>query len=174
MTLIYIEALPIARVTLYSVLRKKNLYKSPEEIDDIVHDAVAKLVMQYTRPAFEMEHVRNYIYLMVIGTLFNYGDKTFNQRHCQFPDEGEEDIAAVVVFYGDDEYENELKLQAMYEDLGEYEREFMARFGEAVVHSRARTPITRFRKGIEATKDLMPRRFFYVHVEALKLLQNEL
>lgn len=174
MTLIYIEALPIARVTLYSVLRKKNLYKSPEEIDDIVHDSVAKLIMQYTRPNFEMEHVRNYIYLMVIGTLFNYSDKTFNQRHCQFPDEGEEDIVAIVTFYGDDEYENECKLQAMYEDLGDREREFKACFGSAIISSRARTPLVKFRKGIEATKDLMPRRFFYVHVEALKLLQNEL
>jgi len=156
LSLVYLEAKPVAQVLLYSILRKKSFYRS--DVNTLVHDSATKLVMQYSRPGFEMKNVRSYMYLMVLGTLYPHSDKTFYKHNESLPENDEELTEAFFsrdrLFCDDAHIE-----QSMYDDL-EY---FYCKDDFIRIFTHCRN----LRQAVRATKSLVPKQFYYKHWGAL-------
>lgn len=156
LALVYVEAKPVARVLLYSILRKKSYYR--DDINDLVHDAVTKLILQYQRDEFTMKNVRSYMYLMVLGALYPHNEKTYNKHNTPLPETDDELT---------DEYFDRARLfcddahieQTMLDDL-DY---FACREDFLKIWRRHDS----LRQAIRATKSLVPKEFYYRHWGAL-------
>jgi len=171
LALVYVEAQPVARVLLYSILRKKSYYR--DDINDLVHDAVTKLILQYQRDEFTMKNVRSYMYLMVLGALYPHNEKTYNKHNTPLPETDDELIEELsdrskprrrstrheffdrARLFCDDAHIEE----SMYEDL-DY---FGCRDDFIKIWRRHDS----LRQAIRATKSLVPKEFYYRHWGAL-------
>lgn len=169
----------VSRASVWSLMRKKGIYKDREQVNELAHDAATKVIERYlNRPDFNMQRVHTYVYLVARATLFDYQDQTFNERNVQLWEDDNDSFAAALtysdVLYGDKEGEEEDHLNALFLDLGLNKREFLAYFGSAMQSNRNMTDLTRFRKAVEATRHIVPRRFYYVHLDGLTVLQRRL
>jgi hypothetical protein len=157
----------------------RGIHKERDEINELAHDAATKVIERYQkRPEFIMRRVHTYIYLVARATLFSYQDKKYNERTVQLHDDDNTDVATALtynaVFYGDKECEEDEHVNALFSDLGLNRREFLVYFGSAIQSTRNMTDRTRFKKAVEATRHIVPRRFYYVHLDGLLVLQRRM
>ena len=179
LTLIYNETVVVVRASMCSLMRKYGIRKDRRDINELAHDAATKVIERYQkRPEFSMQRVHTYIYLVARATLFSYQDKKYNERTVQLHDGDNTDFATALtynaVFYGDKECEEDKNLAALFSDLGLNRREFLVYFGSAMQSTRNMTDLTRFKKAVEATRHIVPRRFYYVHLDGLTVLQRRI